>query len=468
MKRTSVIFIISTLIMASFFGCKKTEFNEDEIDLTIPAWETITTENSDLLSNNIKSLKYQKSKETMWVLSKLGLQSYKDGNFTSYNAFAFRNIDEIYLETENNLLFKTNNDNVAATFNRFNTDTQKATLATELDWNKVKYGIDFTYKKSTENSQTLIIEGENIKEELDFETLINDNIEAEASQLTFKDEVLEFVLDTAKFLIIKSDSICSSFLPDTIPYEIEWSNFFTDYCNSEIVDTIFEEVVLLSDGTKLSFNLNEFDEKPVAYKYIDYNSNTMPFLKKLSTDDLNLGRKECWLYPSNEVCNDLFNLNPEFHFEEVVVDKNKTIYIKVNNQLAIYKKEVFQNIQFNMKGYSFLLIDGEVYLTDKNSVYKIDADNQFESLYSSPVDCQMFGNGELQGFAKIDDDLWITNCEYIVRCQAGNCNNRIVELPSSNLFNQRSSAIEVIDSNLIWIGYNNEGIYLVEWNKLEI
>jgi len=474
MKNTSLIFILSAIISISFFSCKKVHFNEDDVNLDLPqtnaVWEALTVENSDLLSNTIKSLKYQESTETMWILSELGLQSYKDGNFTNYDAFARRNINEIYWDTDNSLLFRTKDVDASTVYNRFNTETRKVTIATELDWNKIKHGIDFTYRKSIDNQQTLIIESENAKEELDFETLINDKIEAEASQLTFKQEIIDYKLDTTEYYIIQieeTDTLCFNAVSDTI--SAYWYGLYAAYCSIEVVDTFLEftEVAFLSDGTSLTFELNDFNEKPIAYSYIDYNSNTIPFLKNLSADDLNLGRKDCWLYPSNEVCNDLVNLNPKFHFAEIAVDADKTIYIKMNNQLVMFKNETFQHIPFDMKDYSFLLVDGEVYLTNKKSVHKINAGNQTKSLYSSQVDCWVFGNEELQGFTKIEDNLWIANCEFIVRCQAGNCQSRRAEPPGASFFELRSNAIEVIDDNIVWIGYNNDGIYLVEWDKLQ-
>jgi len=473
MKKTSLIIMSIALLATSFFSCKKVDFNEDDINLdlpkTNPVWETLTVENSDLLSNTIKSLKYQKSTETMWILSELGLQSYKDGSFTSYDAFANRNINEIQFDSENSFLFRTIDTDGDLIFNRFNTETRKVTLATKLDWNKVKHGIDFTYERSTDNPQNLIIEIENNTEELDFGKLIRNRIEEEAIQLNYKQETVDYGLDTVKYYIVKideTDSLCYNAVPDTL--SAHWYSLYEAYCSIEVVDTILEftEMAFLSDGTSLNFSLNDNNEKPIAYKYIDYNSNTIPFLKSISSDTLNLGRKYCWIYPSGEVCNDAFNLNPKFHINNTVVDKSKTIYLNLNNKLVMYKEETFQGIQFDMKGYSFLLIDGEVYLTNKNSAHKIDTGNRVRSLYSSPVDCWVFGNEELQGFTKIDDDLWIANCEYIVRCQAGNCQNRRVEPPESSIFELRSNAIEVIDNNLIWIGYNNDGLYLVEWDKL--
>lgn len=472
MKRTSLILIFLAFTVTTFFSCKKVEFNEDDINLDLvqnPVWETLSVENSDLLDNTIRSLKYQKSTETMWILSDIGLQSYKDGSFTSYDAFANRHINEIYFDTENSLLFRTTDVNGNTIFNRFNTETRKITLATELDWNNVKHGIDFSYKKSMDNPQTLIIDSENGTEELEFGTLIKDKIEEEASKLNYQQETVDYVLDTSKYYIIKKeeiDTLCYNGVSDTI--SAFWFDLLAAYCSIEIVDSILEftEMALLSDGTTLSFSLNENNEKPIAYSYIDYNSNTIPFLKSISSDSLNLGRKYCWIYPSDEVCDDAFNLNPKFHINSVAVDENKTIYLNLNNNLVVYKDETFERIPFKIKDYSFLTIDGEIYLTNKNSIYKIDKNNNSRPLYSSPVDCWVFGNQELQGFNKVDNDLWIANCEYIVRCQAGNCQNRRVEPPGSHLFELRSNAIEVIDNNLIWIGYNNDGIYLVEWDKL--
>lgn len=467
MNRISIIFIIVAIVSTSFFSCQKeNNFIEEDINLDNPptVWKVLKEENSDLLSNSIKSIKHQKSTGLIWFLTEAGLQSFDGSDFTTYNDFA--NVSEIYWDSEQTLIYKK-----AASYRHFNTTTQKTSSATELDWNKAKHGIDFTYGTiHTSNTQQLIVEHKNNTEVYNFEEIITNEIKAESEQLSFTTfNVINFVPDTALFVALKAAQgalgICNEL--DTLPIELYNSyslNF--DTCAFEIVDTIFEitEKALLSDGRKASFNLNEYNEKPTAYKFITYNTSNIPFLKQLGFQNENLGSKTCWEYPSNESCTS--SLEIDFNFKQAAVDKNGLIYLKFNDRLLIYNEGVFNAILFELSEYNFLLLDGEVFLTNKNSLLKIENTNSIQNLYTSNVDCWVFGNQELQGFTKIEDVLWIANCENIVRCEQNNCERRRVEHPDLNFFELRSNAVEVINDSLIWIGYNTNGAYLVEWNDL--
>lgn len=458
MKNTSLI-IIAIIIEISFFSCNKIEFNEADINLDNPptVWQVLKTENSDLLSNEIKSIKYQKSTGLMWVLSAKGLQSYKDGSFTNYSNFPHQNVEEIYWESDNILLFRTKNS-----YRRFDTNAKAVKSANELDWNKAKHKIDFTYRIDNSNDEQLfIVEDNGNTVAYNFKAMLMDKIEDAPSTLNFSEvKVEEILCDTTNLQIVENESdketwnnLCgldTDFLPNLI-------------CPYEIGDTVFlfEKEVLLSNGSIRSFNLNEYREMPIALKEATYDFNTVEMLNNIGFETLNWGNISCWVYPSNEVCSDNFNLN----YSEAAVDKNKTIYLKFDDHLLTFKDEIFKAIPFNLTGYSFLLLDGDMYLANENSLLAIEGDNSINTVYSTDVDCWVLGNKELQGFTKIENELWIANCENIVRCDNNNCENKRVEHPDANFFELRSNAIEVVDKNEVWIGYQNNGFYITNWDE---
>jgi len=398
----------------------------------------------------------------MWFLTDKGLQSYKDGSFTNHEVFANRDISEIYWDSDNTLLFTTAKENSVntSTYNRFNTESGAVTSATKLDWSKAKHGIDFTYRvQNKNNKQLLIIEDEGDNKEYDFKSMIMDKIGDNLNDFDFL-ETVEVLCDSTQLAIVE-DEEDKEYWEDLCKSLSEYHSFQS--CSYEVGDTVFYLVkeVLLSDGSKRSINLNEYNEIPTGLKVAEYASNTISMQNEIGFQSNTWGNVSCWVYPSNEVCSD--NLN--FNYQQAAVDKDKTIYLKFNDHLVIYKDETFKAIPFDLTDYSFLLMEGTVYLTNNNTLLELEGTNKINTLYTSSVDCWVLGNQELQGFVKIEQELWMANCENVVRCIEDNCNKKRVEHPDSHFFELRSNAIEVVD-NIVWIGYNTKGIYWVDWNDL--
>lgn len=460
MKNTYLI-LISIIIGVSFFSCEKIEFGENDINLDDrpTVWQVLKQENSDLLSNKVKSIKHQKSTGLMWFLTDGGLQSYRDGNFTNHNILINRNITEMYWSSENTLLLRTTDKfNNAVIYNSFNTTTKKVNNSTELEWNKVKHGIEFSYRtKDNIIEQIFIIEDGDSSSEYNFEAMLMDKIGGSLSDFTTL-EVEEVVCDSTILSVIEDEGLAEQ-LNDLCEENSDLLPIIN--CPYEIGDTIFSfgKEVLLSDGSTMDFSLNEFGEIPTAIKTAGYNSNTMSALNEIGFEGGAWGNVSCWVYPSNEVCSDNFT----FNYDQAAVDKDKTIYLRFDDHLVIYKDETFKAIPYGLVGYNFILIKGVVYLTNKNTLLAIEGNN-INTLYTSQVDCWVLGNQELQGFTKIENELWMANCENVVRCIGNNCESKRVEHLDMNLFELRSNAIEVIDGNEIWIGYHKNGIYTVKWN----
>jgi len=464
MKRTSLAFITTLVLTTSFFSCKKIEFNEDDVILGeagLPVWQVLNTENSSLLSDHIDDLKYQKSTETMWILSGDGLQSFKDGQFTKQDAFNGLNFSEFYWDSENTFLFKANIVQTETTYNRFNTSTGEFSAAKELDWNNEKYGIDFTYRTtSSDGKKGISINSNGNESTFFFNELLKQQLQIDEQNIVTL-EVVDFVLapDTTKYIVQTEDEATAwCALADSIGIDISG-------CPLEVGDPIVKniEVALLSDGSLKQFGLKDGIEKPTAFQFFKSDSEIASELNSIGFQNFTFNDHFCTVYPSGKICNNEFDLN----YQSKAVDKNKVIYLKLEDHLLIYKDEQFKAIPFDLGRFHFITIDGQVYLTNKNILYKIDETNsELVELYDSPVDCWLFGNQELQGFTEINGKLWITNCEHIVSCENDNCESVRIEHPNFNLFELRSNAVEVVDDNLIWIGYNTKGIYLVEWDKL--
>jgi len=453
MKKISIIFIVMAVFTTSFFSCQKeNNFTEEDINLDNPpiVWKVLKKENSDLLSNNVNSIKHQESTGLIWFLTNEGLQSFNGTSFTNYNALV--NVSEIYWASEETLIYKKD-----ASYRLFNTTTQKISSVTEVDWNKAKHGIDFSY--GTNNEKKFIIkDGNNIKE-YDFNAMIFDKINEIPLNFSIE-EVIEIQRDTTVIFIVNNEKEME--LYNSLCNTDSWLTSF-DKCPYEIGDTIFSQSkALLSNGNLIDFSLNEFNENPTALKIAKYDLGTLSTFNEIGFDSSKWGDVRCWVYPSNEICSD----NLDFTYKQAAVDKHKTIYLIFDDHLVIYKNDTFKAIPFDLIKYNFLLRDGEVLLTNKNTLLRIENASSIQNLYTSEVDCWVFGNEELQSFTKIEDVLWIANCENIVRCQQNNCEKKRVEHPDNNFFELRSNAIEVINDSLIWIGYNDNGAQLVEWNDL--